>query len=929
MKVLKMAVTFVVVFGIGLGILLLLTDPNELPDRRGLRIEAVAVDPEERGLITVVPLEGLPNLLAAEAPEVTRFERVTFPDHDGVYEVLAWHLRFRGLDMEKQQALGPVFTLYPRPESPAEAASFQDALPKRVVEIRADSAAVTRRVMPSPTGEGMVEDQWELDLLENVAISSQRGEQEIELLADDLRCLARDRRISSKGRVAISADTYEIKGVGLSGDAELGTFSVTRNVEVSLPTAALLGDQTPNQDSTTTVSCAGPLLVERLGSDREDQPELTRVRFLNDTRVAQTAAPGQPDDELTTRELTLMLLVRKIGEQAPAEVTVQSVKARGDVHLKRGGESEVRARELRLTRLDPGEKVEMDGPLSLRHRGMLRMGTADAEAGEALVKIEATKSATLIRGGPEDPVEASFLGAVTAVRETPEGTSLLQLRADSLKIRSLPGGGETMSAEGNSSFTTPTASGRADRILWTREADGREHITLSGAPHVTVRGGAGFNPFGAPQKNEKTEDPGRLDIRCEEPMSLSISSEERKLALAGRVRIAKIVGSEEVLFLEADRVDARFTGEVLDELIAEGSVTAAGRGEAKDSGRTVASGDRIRYSKVEGQATLTGSPAMVRLTENARQTSEITALSLVFHTIENTFLAENDVNALVFLAAAKREKIWPYTLSCTRLTVVPGEAGEDKNAGAGALKVGRISSLTAEGPVVLTGRDRVARGSKLLYDGEGSQQITLTGDPAVVSQKTEIGGQSYEDRYESSNILLSLKDREIDRAETRTGGRFILHRPFGKGSPAVLGGAAGDPGRVEKFVGGCTGPSSYTLTSALMTGNAWIEQRVGQGENFRKIARFQADKIVARRGIGASRRMELLHARGEGSVRGSGEKWEVRCDLFEVDLVKHRSKVIGDPAEVVNAGLRQYVDEAYYDYERDEWELMRPRSGPR
>ncbi len=929
MKLLRRILLFVAVFGLLLFGLWLLTRSRELPSRRGLRVEVRKPDPAEKVPFTFLPMKGLPRLLGSDELGVSRFEEIEFPDAKGeIFKVLAWYLTVDGLDMVRQLALGPEFTLYPRPESAEEARSFKKALPERVVLLNADEATVVRRRMAPPTGGGEAKEQWELNLTLNVRVSSKRDGREIVLVADDLECLSTDRRISSRGNVKITADEYVISGKGLSGDAELGTFSVSEEVDVSLPTAALLGEGREISSGETRVTSSGPLLVERLSPPDEDGPVPTRVRFLGGTRVYQEGEDGAPPDTLESRELVLLLMITQQGESASPKVDVKDIQAEGDVILTRGSGSRVKAASLHVARTGNGERVEMKGPLSIRHHGVLPGTTGNpGEQGkeEAVVTIDARDSATIISGGDQAPVHTTFLGKVVAKRKSVTGEELLTLSADSLEVISDPQKGETMVATGSASFSSPTANGRAKRIEWHRDSSGREVITLTGAPRVDAVGGGGFNPFGAPEAKREDADPGTLVLRSAGPMILTITGDRRELEMSAQVHIAKVVDGGEVVYLEADRVTGLFTGEVLELLTAEGGVSASGQGEAKDGGRYLASGDRIEYSQRTGTAVLTGKPAMVRMLEAGDEVNQIEAHRLTFMTEKDLFIAEDDVTAVVYLADDQGGKVRPFTLSCTHLTVVPAESDQKKDAES-SLQTGRISSLTAIGPVSLRGRDRTATGDKLVYRGEGTRRIELTGTPARVAQTVRIEDRSYEDFYESTLFILTLAERDIDRAEAPRGGRFVLHRPYGQGSPAVLGDAGGKGGRVERFLGSCTGPSSYDTRVARLTGNAKIEQHVGSGDSFTRIAEFRARKIEAWRGNGPDGRPQLIRARGEGAVRGSGTGWKVGCEYFEVDLKTHRTTMKGKPAEVTIKGRKHTVSEAVYDYELDNWvEMIRPR----
>ena len=222
-------------------------------------------------------------------------------------------------------------------------------------------------------------------------------------------------------------------------------------------------------------------------------------------------------------------------------------------------------------------------------------------------------------------------------------------------------------------------------------------------------------------------------------------------------------------------------------------------------------------------------------------------------------------------------------------------------------------------------RGAVARGQRLSYVGGENQRISLTGEPALLTMDLDVGGVTYRDRYESREFELELRNRDIASLRAPKGGSFLLHRPF-EGGPSVLGTAdPGKPGQVERFAGSCSGALTYDTILARMSGQAWIEQYLGEGSDFRRIARFDADEIQARRGIGADGEYQLTSAVGRGNVRGEGEGWKLLCDYFEVDLLRHLTIVKGDPARIFVDGTEQVATQATYDYLKEEWELLRPR----
>ncbi len=151
MKAIRRLLVFVLIAVLGLLGLWLATRSDRRPSRRGLRIEKVEPDPAEHVPNTFLPLKGLPHLLGSDELRVTRFEPMRFSEAPGEsFEILAWHLAVEGLDMVRQRAMGPVFTLYPRPGSPIEARAYRETPPKRIVLLQADEATIARMLMAPP-----------------------------------------------------------------------------------------------------------------------------------------------------------------------------------------------------------------------------------------------------------------------------------------------------------------------------------------------------------------------------------------------------------------------------------------------------------------------------------------------------------------------------------------------------------------------------------------------------------------------------------------------------------------------------------------------------------------------------------------------------------------------------------------------------------
>ncbi len=173
------------------------------------------------------------------------------------------------------------------------------------------------------------------------------------------------------------------------------------------------------------------------------------------------------------------------------------------------------------------------------------------------------------------------------------------------------------------------------------------------------------------------------------------------------------------------------------------------------------------------------------------------------------------------------------------------------------------------------------------------------------------------------------RDATLFRAPA--GGTFVLHRPYDADSPSLLGpGASGEgAATVERLSGGCKGPLTYDTVLATMNDDAWLEQAQGGPAGFKKVARFDARTIEARRGIGLNGEYQLIGASGRGNVRAIGEGWKLTCDTFEVDLLKHLTVVRGNPARLTRDGAEQLVGYAAYDYVKDQWKVHRMRVRPR
>ncbi len=914
---------------LGLGILYAASSAENRPTRRGMRVEIV----DGTGGPPATPIAvGAPSRLSAEGLTQARYRKVEVGGTAGArttVDSLAWRLSSRRIDLAQETAEDVSFRLYPTPNSVEQAQAFEKEPPPPVAEIRAGRARVRKFYRPTPGGAGE-EEEWEVSLAEGVRVESRRADQVAVLTAEYLTCLATERRVEAEGPVGIEAAEYRISGKGLSGDAALGTFLLREDIRVVLPTAAVLGEAPADAPAETVITCRGPLLVERL---EEGDRILSRVTFNSEVAVVESGA----GDRLEAGFLVFHLLLSPPGSGRTdlPPVEVRDLRAEGDIVLRRSAGSEVRAFTLVATRDDRGEALTLGGPVRIRHEGVLP-GAPGPEARDgappedSILTVDAAKTAILSRDRATGAARAEFAGAVRAGRAARDGSVIFSLAADALAIASDPGAGESMEAEGQASFSTPSVTGSADRLTWTRDPGRREEIDLTGNPKVTALGASGFDPFAPPAAS----DGGSVTLSSERALSLVTQGDRRLFAASGRSVAVKQVRDAEVSRVAADSLNATIAGRDLEALDAAGRVEAEGLLEGARPGRWFATGDAFRYTGPDRTGVLRGAPAAVRLVEKdekgGERASHVEAPVLVFATGKGSFSAgEGRVRAVVFLQGADGGPPEPYSLAAGAVEVTtsrPAEGGGDRAPDA------RIALLAADGDVVLSGRDRQARGDRLRYEGETKQEISLSGSPALVTQTVRIHEADYTDAFRSPSFRLRLRDREIAGFEAPTGGTFTLHRPMGAGAPAVLPAGASrrsrDAGKVEQFTGSCTGAMTYDSRTARMTGNAWIEQALGTGTSFTRVARFQGEAIEASRAVGADGKPMLTRAEGRGRVVGSGDGWQVLCDEFSVDFLTHRTVVAGKPARVTRRGTPdQIVERAVYDYQKDEWsELVRARA---
>ena len=562
----------------------------------------------------------------------------------------------------------------------------------------------------------------------------------------------------------------------------------------------------------------------------------------------------------------------------------------------------------------------------MRYEGVLAGAPGAATAEPSVVEVTAKDRAVLARTPATKGTSATFTGDAKARRLGTDGAELLSLTAPEIRVTSDEKAGEEMTATGGAAFATPTVSGSADELRFARTPEGREAIRLSGNPRVAakVAPGSGFDPFSAAPADTAAS---TMTITCEGALDLVTEGEKRTFTTEKRSVVTKEVGGQEVSRVSADSLSADLAGSTIGSLAADGRVEATGKLEGEQGGTWFATGESFRYAEEDGRAVLTGAPAEVRLVEDAGRVNRIAAPTLTFLRRGGTFKGEGGVKATVFLRASEKAPPDPFTLDAGILEVTAAQ-DPDPKAGPAA----RISALSAAGQVVLTGRDRTARGESLRYEGDPKRELHLAGNPAIVTQRTVVYGEEVTDEFRSPSFRLRLKERDIAGFDALSGGTFTLHRPLGTGSTAVMGTGAPTRGKtgekqIERFKGSCNGAMTYDSVLARMTGNAFIEQEIGQRGTFRRVARFQADTIEARRGQAADGSPELLSAEGRGKVVGTGDTWQVLCDTFAVDFRGHKTTMTGKPAKVSRrAGADQFVERAVYDYERDEWsELLRAR----
>ncbi|MHC4470601.1 MAG: hypothetical protein ACYS99_06515, partial [Planctomycetota bacterium] len=775
-----------------------------------------------------------------------------------------------------------------------------------------------------PEGSTSRKKEWEIWLSDGVRVLSREEGRVSRLLAEDATCFPAERRVTSRGRVELSSDEFVIRGEDLEGDAALATFTVRRDIEVILPTSVLLGEEATDGPRETRITAAGPLLVERREDVEKGRPIPTRVDLANGVEVLQEGESPGYQQRLTAQTLQLDLVVRPSatanGSQRP--VTVTEVRADGAVELLSGTTTRARAERLTVTRTDEEQRAVMSGNPSLHHEGPLAPAGEGGEPGS--LDVRAGTSATWTRTAATGADRTVFTGGVHARRET-EGGDILTLDARTLTLDRHPEKGASILAEGDARFATGETEGRADRIRWHREGETKSVLRLEGSPRAELLAGAGFEPFGtAPTRDAPAGDAqAKFVLSCRDSMVLTKSGAARNFSMAGGCVTRKLVDDVETFRVTAERMEAALEGEEVKSLGADGSVVAWGRDEAGGTGRYAGKGESFRFVEDQGKASFVGSPSEARFAETEDRENVVRAARLTFDRSSREVTAEDGVRATVHLAERPGAETHAYTLSCDRLVVVP--AAKKPDAGKGV--AGRIESLTATGRVVLEGAGQTATGEKLTYGVEEEGLLLLSGDPAVVTREQVLRGTRHRDTFSSRVFRLKLAGREIRSFTCPKGGSFILHRISG-----AMPGVAAEPrdekddAPVERLSGTCEGPFSFDGSTVRMTDGAKLMQAIWKEGRFEKVSRFEAKEVEAALEKLEDGRLRLVRAEGRGNVHGSGENWELWCERFEVDLLKHTTTVHGTPARVRAGGRDQLVERAVYDYEKDEWrELFRTR----
>lgn len=931
----RFVLVFAAVLVVGGGGLYLLLAGDDVEPRRGIRIPTVT----DQDPLPDSPVPGLPAVKSSEGAEYSRYERVEFETEDGetvAFEYLSAHLSLERAFPMELRAEGVLCRIYPAPVTVEEARALGETPAVPVVTIRAGRARL-KGVFREATEAGEARSEWELSLVEDVVVDSKEEGAAARLAAEELTCYPEERRIVAARRFSLTSEGYSIEGEGLSGHAGLGTFVVERKPVLTLPTAAVLGEISDGE-STTVITCDGPLLVQRLDSEEPSDWVRSRVEFKNRVSVTQTGPSGT--DRIDGDALDIELDVRQQGgEEGGDRARVRELTADGSVVLRAAAGTHVGTERLRVVPGEKEDRIELTGPTTFRHEGALEEGGPEGQ-----LRFRSEGDGVITRSRETEAFTARLGGGVVARRLDQAGTELLSIRAKEIHLRSDPAEfRREMTAVGQARFESSGVEGEAAKITWAQIGEAKTEIRLIEDAIVTAQAGANLDPFAVTETPaEDTTEKTVIVLTAKKALELDESGEAREFRLIDGAMIRRMTDDREVMRVTADRIDASVESEVVKEVRATGSVVATGRPTmaSQEGDRAVdvaASGDEFVYRAAKGDAVLSGGPAEARIRESGDGWNLVRAKRLVFETPEEgnesspgALLAEGDVVATVFLAGKKDGKATPFTLSAGRLRIVPapdrmaGEHQEETGAS------GRIDSILAEENVVLDGVAWKAKGDRLTYSGRGGKKIVLTGNPARMERRQKLAGQDYDDWFTADTINVTLRDKELVSFQSPTGGSLLLHREAGKGEegPRVMGTGGGDDGeeaRVERFTGSCSGELIYDRESkeARMVGDAEIEQAIRRKGEFRRVGRFRAKLVRAWLEEGPDGDDRLARAEGSGDVEGDGEDWTLTCSSFTVDFAKKRTTITGKPAVIVLEGAKNSVEHAEYDYGADQWEFYR------
>jgi len=968
---------------VGVGVLYAVLGGERVTPRKGIRIPTITGRRE--GGRPDSPIPGLPVIRRSEGAEYSSYQTVTFPGVDGKpdesFEFLAAYLRLekaRPMDMTADDILCLIF---PAPPTIEEARMLGDRPAAPSVSIRAGKAILTKGFAETTDTPGLTS-VWELTLSEDVVVQSTADGQEATLTADELVVRPEESRIVAEKHFKLVSGDLTVEGVGLEGDAGLGTFTVAGEIVVTMPTATIF-PEIAEGGTTTRITCGGPLVVQRLGDGQETAGEWipTRVEFVNSVRVVQQGPQGT--DRILCDRLRVELLVRKPPETVPDEapdaprpeaVKVREIVASGTVDLIGARGSRASARELHVR---PGEEetwIRLTGSISFSHRGPLEAGGP-----EGFLEVRSGGNAAIRMGATDGSLSATFTDGVSARRLDEKKNPVLTLDADRLEFSSGADGSE-MKASGGARFGTSGLTGRADRIVWKQVDEENSEVRLIGSPEIIAEAGANLDPFAAATEAPAAK-PGEPDtivfLEAGESIVLEQKAAVSVFRMTRTAMIRRISDGVEKTRVTADTIvvqtesvptveDPAKSEVVIREVTARGNVVATGRPiltkEAKDEedgkgdavpGQTSmnirATGDLFRYDTGTGSAVLSGGPAIVLIREEdpslekEKSWNRIAARRLIFganleETRLGTMVAEEEVSATVFLAVQQGDEPRPFTLTADRLELEPAPPPKEGEPAAPATPEGQIRSLKATGNVTLEAADWVVSGDSITFAGGDDRDIHVLGTPerpARMERTQLLAERTYHDLFRAETMQVRLKGQRLLRFESPTGGDLVLHR-IADGEGAIGMPGATDPkktskGRVERVVAHGKGAILYDAEKLYLRIDVetQFEQFLDTPNGFKSVAKFRTDLMQAWLEKDADGVDILRRAEGRGNVKGEGDGWSLVCDSFEVDLKHHKTTILGSPALVTVNKAKNTVERAEYDYVQDEWEFFRVGQGPR